>query len=39
MQLLLDQMLDQAAAGTMHDALGHACSARGIQDVERMIEG
>ena len=39
MQLLLDQMLDQAAAGTMHNALGHACGTRGIQDVERMIEG
>ena len=32
------QVLDQRAAGTMHDALGNTGGARGIHDVERMIE-
>ena len=37
-QLVLLQVLQQRAAGAVHDALGHAGRARGIQDVERMVE-
>ncbi len=33
------QVLDEGAAGTVHDALGHAGRPRAIEDVERMVEG
>ena len=36
---MLLQMLEQRAAGAVHDAFRHAGRARGIQDVERMVEG
>ena len=39
MQLVLDQVLDQRAAGAVHDALGHAGGTRGIHDVQRVVEG
>ena len=38
-QLVFLQVLQQRAARAVDDALGHAGGARGIQDVERMIEG
>ena len=38
MKLVLLQMLDQRAAGAMHDALGHAGRAGRIEDVKRVIE-
>ena len=37
-QQVLLQVLQQRAAGAVHDALGHARRARRVQDVERMIE-
>ena len=37
-ELVLLEVLDQRAAGAVDDALGDAGRARGIQDVERMIE-
>jgi hypothetical protein len=35
---VVGQVLDQRAAGAVHDALRHAGGARGIQDVEGVIE-
>ena len=32
------EVLQQRAADTVHDALGHARSARGVHNVERMVE-
>ena len=37
-ELMLLQVLNQRAAGAMHDALGNAGGARRVQDVERVIE-
>ena len=37
-QQVLLQVLQQRAAGAVHDALRHAGRARRVQDVERMIE-
>src|SRR5437667_5131236 len=39
MQLLLAHVLEQRAAGSMHDALGHSGRAGGKEDVQRMVEG
>ncbi len=38
MQPMLLQVLQQRAAGAVHDALRHAGRAGGIHDVERMVE-
>ena len=37
-QAVLLDVLQQRAAGAVHDRLGHAGRARGIEDVERMVE-
>ena len=39
MQPVLLQVLEQRAAGAMHDAFRRAGRAGGEQDVERMVEG
>jgi hypothetical protein len=39
LQLVFLDVLQQRAAGAMDDALGHTGGARGIHDVERMVEG
>jgi hypothetical protein len=39
MEQMLLLMLEQRSAGTVHDALWSASGARGIQNVQRMIEG
>ena len=39
MQLVFLEVLQQRAASTVHDALGQASGARGIQDEQRMVEG
>ena len=38
MELVLLEVLHQRAAGAVDDALGYTGRARGIQDVEGMIE-
>ena len=38
MQAMLLDVLEQGAAGAMHDALGHAGGTRRIHDVQRVIE-
>ena len=38
MKLLFLQMLQQGAAGTVHDTFRRAGRARGIQNVERVVE-
>src|SRR5687767_15248773 len=38
MELVLLQVLDERAAGAVHDALGDAGGPGGIEDVERMVE-
>ena len=37
-QQMLLQVLQQRAAGAVHDALRHAGGARRVQDVQRMVE-
>ena len=39
MQLVLFQVLQQGAANAVHDALGFAGGAGGVEDVERVVEG
>ena len=39
MQAVLHQVLQQDAAGAVDDGLGHARGSRGVQHVERVIEG
>ena len=38
LQAVLFQMLQQGAASAVHNGLGHARGARGIQDAQRVIE-
>ena len=39
MQAVLLQVLEQGAARAVYDALGFPRRARGVEDVERVIEG
>ncbi len=39
MQTVFFQVLQQRTARTVHDALGYASGARGVHDIQRVVEG